>query len=89
MVSAMGGESHPVNESASARTKIIFARVGIDWKKSIRRKAFRASECALILGVSPETWRLGAVTERVHLLAREELQTWTSREWDALGWRQF
>jgi hypothetical protein len=30
-VSARGGESNPVNERARARTKIIFAKVGIDW----------------------------------------------------------
>src|ERR1700682_249044 len=35
-VSAIGGENNPVNESARARTKTIFARVGIDWEKSIR-----------------------------------------------------
>jgi hypothetical protein len=32
----MGGESNPVNENAKPRTKIIFASVGIDSKKSIR-----------------------------------------------------
>jgi len=42
-VSAIGGESSPVNESAKAETKIIFASVGIDGEKSIRQEAPRAS----------------------------------------------
>jgi hypothetical protein len=43
-VSAIGGENNPVNESARARTKTIFARVGIDWEKSIRPGAGWASK---------------------------------------------
>ncbi len=85
-VSAIGGESNPVNESARARTKISFARVGIDWEKSIRRMALRASECPVILGVPPETGKLQVergLTERAQLLVREELRAWTSRELDA------
>src|SRR6266704_5503755 len=42
-VRAIGGENNPVKESASARTKIIFGRVGIDCKKSIRLCAGWAS----------------------------------------------
>src|SRR6267143_4547872 len=41
---AIGGENNPVNESARARTKIIFARVGIDCEKSIRPGAGWASK---------------------------------------------
>src|SRR5260370_16419986 len=43
-VSASGGENNPVNESASATTKIIFAKVGIDWEKGIRPAAGWASK---------------------------------------------
>src|SRR6266436_5501324 len=43
-VSAIGGESNPVNESASARTKIIFGTVGIGRKESISLEARWASK---------------------------------------------
>src|SRR6266851_6008733 len=43
-VRAIGGESNPVNEVASARTKIIFGRVGIDREKSNRPGAGWASK---------------------------------------------
>src|SRR5260370_42264731 len=43
-VRATGGEKNPVKESASARTKIIFGRVGIDWEKNIRLCARWASK---------------------------------------------
>src|SRR5229473_354705 len=43
-VSAIGGENNPVNESASITTKIIFAKVGIDWEKGIRPGAGWASK---------------------------------------------
>jgi len=35
-VRAMGGENSPVKERTTARTKMIFANVGIDCEKSIR-----------------------------------------------------
>ena len=44
---AIGGGSNPENESASARTKIIFGRVGIDRKESIRLEAPWTSRNAL------------------------------------------
>src|SRR6266481_1909889 len=43
-VSAIGGETNPVNESASARAKIIFGTVGIDREESIRLEAEWASK---------------------------------------------
>src|SRR5258708_22920708 len=42
-VSAIGGENNPVNASANATTKIIFAKGCIDWEKGIRRQPSEAS----------------------------------------------
>src|SRR5260370_3754086 len=38
MLSAKGGDSNPVNDSARAATKTIFARVGIDWQKEYQAR---------------------------------------------------
>ena len=43
-MSAIGGESNPMNEMARARTKITFGGVGIDWEKNIRPGAGWASK---------------------------------------------
>ena len=56
-----------MNESASARTKIIFGRVGIDRKKNIRPDIVRARKCAPSRAVCPEMEK-----PRVEWMAREQ-----------------